>query len=170
MINPDDPWGTFERSAFRLETLREYRVPEEEGQLAQYLSGEPMPVAHNSDWHADIREWARARKKLQRVRVVRPPLTNYVRCEFDWAYPENLRAGEDARVIDGAEADRLGLPSWDYWFFDDQVVFRLNYASDGRFLSGERLMDADPADFCRYREIALAHATVFWTYRALTGT
>ena len=163
-------WSTFQRSAFRLETLPEYRVPDEVGRQELYLSGAPMPAGYNADWHADIRSWAAQGKVLQRVRVVRPPLTDYQRRQFDWGYPGNLQAGEDTRVLDGSTADELGLPRWDFWFFDDQVVHRMNYAEDGTYLGGETLPDADPAEFRRYRELALTHSTVFWTYRRQTGT
>lgn len=169
-LDPDDPWGTFRRSAFRLETLPEYRVPREAGLLERYLAGAPKPVDYNIAWHQKLRSWAAAGAVLRRVRVIRPPLTDYQRRQFDWGYPDNLRAGEDIRVLDGAMADKLGLPDWDFWFFDDQLVHRMNYAEDGTYLGGETLPDADPAEFRRYRELALSHATVFWTYRRLTGT
>lgn len=168
-LDPADPWGTFQHSAFRLETLPWYRVPQESGMLERYLSGAPMPADYNADWHAKIQAWGADGKFLQRVRVVRPPLTDYQRRQFDWGYPGNLKAGEDTRVLDGAVADELGLPDWDYWFFDDEVVHRMIYAEDGTYLGGETLPVANPAEFRRYRELALTHSTVFWTYRALTG-
>lgn len=165
----NDLWSTFRRCAFRLETLPEYRMPNEVGRQELYMSGAPRPQDYNADWHADIRRWASQGKILQRVRVVRPPLTDYQHRQFDWAYPGNLQAGEDTRVLDGAKADELGLPGWDFWFFDDEVVLRLNYTEDGTFADRSVLSDADPDQFRRYRELALTHSTVFWTYRALTG-
>ncbi len=163
-------WSTFRRSAFRLETLPWYRMPDDAGELERYLSGATLPAGYNTDWHADIQGWAADGKILQRVRVVRPPLTDYERFEFDWAYPGNLAAGEDTRMLDGAKADELGLPNWDFWFFDDHLVRKQVYTEDGTFVGREVLPDADPAEFRRYRELALSHATVFWTYRRLTGT
>lgn len=167
MIDPADPWGTFESSAFRLETLPEYRMPQEAGELERYLAGEPMPATHNAEWHAKIRRWAANGRTVQRVRVIRPPLTDYVRLEFDWAYPGNLQAGEDTRILDGDRADELGLPDWDFWFFDDSLVRRQNYEPDGTFVGREVLPDADPVEFRRYRNLAMANSIVFWTYRAL---
>lgn len=141
----------------------------EVGQLERYLAGEPMPAGHNAKWHATIGKNAAAGAFMQRVRVVRPPLTDYQRRQFDWAYPGNLQAGEDTRVLDGARADELGLPDWDFWFFDDEVVLRLNYEADGTHIGHEILADADPHVFRRYRKAALNNAIAFWTYRALKG-
>lgn len=169
MIDPANPWRTFRHSAFRLETLPEYRVPHEAGERERYLAGEPIPEGYNAAWHTTIRKNAAAGATMQRVRVVRPPLTDYQRRQFDWGYPGNLQAGEDTRVLDGARADELGLPGWDFWFFDDEVVLRLNYEADGAYVGREILPHADPAEFRRYRELALDDATVFWTYRALNG-
>ncbi|MGI8798097.1 MAG: DUF6879 family protein [Pseudonocardia sp.] len=169
-LDPADPWGTFQRSAFRLETLPWYRMPQEEGRMELYLSGAAKPESYNADWHDKLEAWARAGKIVQRVRVVRPPLTDYQRRQFAWAYPGNLAAGEDTRMLDGAKADELGLPNWDFWFFDDHLVRKQVYTEDGTFVGREVLPDADPAEFRRYRELALSHATVFWTYRRLTGT
>lgn len=169
MIDLDDPWRTFQHSAFRLETLPEYRVPREAGELERYLAGKPMRADYNSAWHATIRKKAESGAFMQRVRIVRPPLTDYQRRQFDWGYPGNLQAGEDTRVLDGQRADELGLPDWDFWFFDDRVVLRMKYESDGTYLGNEVVTVADQSEFLRYRELALTHAIVLWTYRALNG-
>lgn len=169
MIDPDDPWGTFERSAFRLETLPEYRMPNEAGLVERYLSGLPIPDNFNAVWHETLKQYAATGRIVQRVRIIRLPLIDYQRQQFGWAYPGNLQAGEDTRMLDGADADALGLPNWDFWFFDDVLVRRQDYEPDGTFLGRTVLHDADPAEFRRYRDLALAHSTVFWTYRALKG-
>jgi hypothetical protein len=169
-LDPANPWGTFQRSAFRLETLPWYRMPAEVGEVELYLSGAAKPEGYNAVWHDKLEAWAWTGKIVQRVRVVRLPLTDYQRCQFNWAYPGNLRAGEDTRMLDRAKADELGLPDWDFWFFDDHLVRRQDYTEDGTFVGRTVLPDADPAEFRRYRDLALTNSTVFWTYRRRTGT
>ena len=163
-------WDTFRRSAFRLETLAEYRVAQEEGELELYLAGKPMPAGSNSDWHRRLRDYFASGRYVQRVRVLTPPLSDYIRMEFDWGYVDNIViGGEDIRILDLSRTPDLGLPDWDFWFFDDEVVLKQIYAEDGTQLGREVLPDADPAEFRRYREIALQHAIPFFTYRAITG-
>ncbi len=54
---------------------------------------------------------------------------------------------------DGAVADELGLPDWDFWFFADETVLRLNYTEDGTFVDREVLAGADPAEFPDLRQL-----------------
>lgn len=163
-------WDTFQRSAFRLETLPEYRVAKEEGLLERYLAGEPMPAGYNEGWHRRLRGYFASGRYVQRVRVLTPPLSDYIRRQFDWGYVGNVsRGGEDIRILDLSRTPDLGLPDWDFWFFDDEVVLKQVYAEDGTQLGREVLPDADPVEFRRYRDIALQHAIPFFTYRAITG-
>jgi hypothetical protein len=163
-------WDTFQRSAFRLETLPEYRVAKEEGLLERYLAGEPMPAGYNERWHRRLRSYFASGRYVQRVRVLTPPLTDYIRRQFDWGYVGNVSyGGEDIRILDLSRTPDPGLPDWDFWLFDDEIVLKQIYAEDGTQLAREVLTDADPAKFRRYREIALQRAIPFFTYRAITG-
>ncbi|MGH3941065.1 MAG: DUF6879 family protein [Pseudonocardiaceae bacterium] len=163
-------WDTFQRSAFRLETLPEYRVAKEVGLLERYLAGEPMPVGYNEGWHLRLRDYFANGRYVQRVRVLMPPLTDYIRKQFDWGYVGNVsHGGEDIRILDLLRTPDLGLPDWDFWFFDDEIVLKQVYAEDGIQLGREVLADTDPAEFRHYRDIALRHAIPFFTYRAITG-
>jgi len=67
----------FERSAFRLEVQPAYTMPAEQDSVRRFLTGEPMPEGHNSEWHATVRANIARGKTMQRVRVVRRPLTDY---------------------------------------------------------------------------------------------
>ncbi|MGH3873332.1 MAG: DUF6879 family protein [Pseudonocardiaceae bacterium] len=163
-------WDTFQRSAFRLETLPEYRVAKEEGLLERYLAGESMPAGYNERWHGRLRGYFASGRYVQRVRVLTPPLTDYIRRQFDWGYVGNVSCGgEDIRILDLSWVPDPGLPDWDFLFFDDEIVLKQIYAEDGTQLGREVLTNVDPAEFRRYREIALQHAVPFFTYRAIIG-
>lgn len=157
--------GGFRRSAFRLELLPQYLVEPEREPFSAFLAGQPMPEGHNADWHATIRAHVAAGRMMQRVHVVMPPLTDYLRFEFEWAYAGNSAAGEDTRILDLSRSTDPGLPDFDFWLFDESTVVAMLYESDGTQIGRELLQDADPAEFIRYRDLALAAAVPFADYR-----
>jgi hypothetical protein len=170
-VNPDEfgrLFTTFRRTAFRLETLAAYNVPEEAESLRLWREGKPPPA-----WQKE-REWLRmvanataAGKSMQRVRVVRRPLSDYVRLEFDWGYPDNIAIGEDIRILELTDGDNVpGMLDHDYWLFDDVIVVRMEYTSDGSFIRPVEVSDVAP--YCRCRDVAMARAVPFSQYRVHT--
>ncbi|MEU4948236.1 DUF6879 family protein [Streptomyces lavendulae] len=152
---------TFERTAFRLETLAFYSVEEEREEFERFLAGGAM----GPDW--DDNPWVRSMtdkgKKVSRVHVLRSPLTDYLRYELA-AYPGNITAGETIGIIDKADQDVVGLPDHDFWLFDDQDVYRMHYTPEGAFLGAELLPAYCLADYQGYRDRALAEAVPFADY------
>jgi hypothetical protein len=157
----------FQRSAFRLETLPQYLVEPERESFARFkATGELPPKGHNEAWHATIRTNLAEGRVMQRVHVLTSPLSDYLRYEFAWGYAGNVAAGEDIRILDLAQAPDPGLPDWDFWLFDETAVVRMNYEADGTQTDRELLAGADPAEFCRYRDLALGAAVPFGEYWA----
>ncbi|MFD3516078.1 DUF6879 family protein [Streptomyces sp. NPDC058657] len=152
---------TFERTAFRLETLDEYDVEEEREEIARFLAGEEM----GPDW--DDNPWVRSLtdrgKQVGRVHVLRSPLTDYLRYELA-AYPGNIKAGESIGIVDLADQDVTGLPDHDFWLFDDRDVFRMHYSPEGAFIGGEHLPPHRLSEYRAYRDRALAVAVPFADY------
>jgi hypothetical protein len=68
---------------------------------------------------------------MQRVKVVRRPLSDYLRYQFAWTLPGNVAAGEDYRIL-GLTGRSSDLPEQDFWLFDDVTVLLLNFNVDGR--------------------------------------
>ncbi|MGY1451747.1 DUF6879 family protein [Streptomyces sp. SS8] len=152
---------TFERTAFRLETLAVYDVDEEREEIERFLAGEDM----GPDW--DDNPWVRSMtdkgKSVSRVHVLRSPLTDYLRYELA-AYPGNIKAGESIGIIDLAEREVTGLPDHDFWLFDDRAVYRMHYTPEGKFIGGEPLPADRLMEYRGYRDAALAHAVPFASY------
>jgi hypothetical protein len=146
----------FERSAFRLETLPEYLVPQEAAMLAAFKRGQPVDLPDDHPWLAKVRRHTRAGKVMHRVRVVSYPLTDYLRMEMSW-YPMSVRAGEDIRIT---ERQLTG----DFWLFDDEAVIVLNYDRAGRFVGAEA--GTNLTYYRRQRDLALAHCMELSAYTA----
>ncbi|WP_245984646.1 DUF6879 family protein [Streptomyces tateyamensis] len=103
---------TFERTAFRLETLAVYDVEEEREEFADFLAGRPLPSeSADNPW---VRSMTDHGKQLARVHVLSSPLSDYLRYELAW-YPGNVAAGESIGIIDKSRQEVAGLPDRDFW-------------------------------------------------------
>jgi hypothetical protein len=124
----------FRQSAFRLETLERYTVPQEAEWLDEWRRTGKLPelTPDNDSWLRMVRDHTRAGRVMQRVRVVSTPLTDYERFELA-LFPPSLEAGEDIRVISRSTV----RVREDFWLFDSQTAVMLRYDSAGRFLRAE---------------------------------
>ncbi|MFJ9948817.1 DUF6879 family protein [Kitasatospora sp. NPDC091207] len=153
---------TFERTAFRLETLAVYDVEDEHAEFADFLAGKPLPPeSADNPW---VRSMTDLGKQVGRVHVLSSPLSDYLRYELAW-YPGNVAAGESIGIIDTARQQISGLPDYDFWLYDDARVYRMHYTEAGQFVGAETLPDDRLDEYRRYRDIALAHAVPFSEYR-----
>ncbi|KMS77647.1 hypothetical protein ACZ91_63955 [Streptomyces regensis] len=153
-----------ESSAYRLETRVSYGIPDEDEPYAQFLAGEDPGTDWFEPWLVLMRSVTSRGTRVERVRIIDSPPSDYLRFEL-WGTPHNLSAGEDIRYLDRSAAVQLGLPTYDYWVFDDRLVARLQFGAHDRFLGV--LLSDDPEDARRHmewRSIAWEHAVTFSTY------
>jgi hypothetical protein len=144
------------RSWFRLETLQRYDAVYEREDFAAFVRGEPVTTTPGP-WQAMIREHVAADRQLARVHVIEEPPTDYIRYELA-AYQLNFEAGEDVRLLPVRRGTwPESIPRHDYWLFDDQHLWLMDYNATGAFVE-TRLVD-DPIaieQHRRWRDIALA--------------
>jgi hypothetical protein len=153
-------------SWFRLETLQRYDAEYERDGYGAFLRGEPVDNSPGP-WQAMIREHVAAGRRLARVHVIEEPLSDYIRYELA-AYARSIEAGEDVRVI----AVRRGVwparvPRHDYWLFDDERLWLMDYDVAGTFQAAV-LVD-DPGVLAQHREwrdAALAQSITVANYAA----
>lgn len=124
------------RSLFRLETLDHYDVSSDGGDFRRYVRGESGPdEQRKAAWHKVLQADLDRGVTTSRVHVVRSPLSDYLRYEFDWGYAHNL-AYERIRILDlaeqqePAELDGIG----DFWLIDGRDAAVMHYDEDGRYL------------------------------------
>lgn len=143
-----DLFRTFEHTAFRLETLQQYKVEYEEEPLRRFLAGDPMPVdPSKAEWCGLIRDARAQGKRMERVHVVVVPPSDYIRYEMT-SYAPNVKAGEDIRIASVGPGEWIsGVPRQDFWLFDSNHLWLMTYDADGRFLYAE-FVD-DPAEIVR---------------------
>jgi hypothetical protein len=152
---------SFRRSAFRLETLPEYRVPQDVESLKAFRNGESRPQGRDDrPWLTTVHRAIARGARMQRVRLVETPLTEYQRFQFRWGYEENTTAGEEISILD-YEPD--GLLRVDFWLFDDRTAVVLEYDDAGRFLRAVMAETVEP--YRQARDMALKSSVPFREYR-----
>lgn len=149
---------TFEQTAFRLETRDRYVDEEEQEPLRRFLAGESPDDAWFMDWYEAVEQIVAEGRRMERVRVVSEPHSEYARFGMDLARRLNIPSGEDIRYLPRSRAQELGLPDEDFWLFDSSRVAVLRF--DGDVLLGAELV-TDPAEVlkrCQWRDVAWHYA------------
>src|ERR1700680_4326337 len=115
----------FEWSAFRLETLPEYRVAGEWDEFARFLAGGSRPTGLNAEWLEMIARATSSGKVFERVHAVPSVLTPYLHFEFAWGYAHSARVGERIFILENDDPRSLfgDLPFVDFWLFGDTIAF-----------------------------------------------
>jgi hypothetical protein len=154
-----------QRSAFRLETLPEYLVPQEAEELMSWKAGHPR-TPRTPETHQYLAEFQRdvARGiRWYRVRILDLPLTAYLRFELR-GYLANRAAGEEISVVDRDTHPDLAELHEDFWLYDDEIGVRMIYDDEGHFQHPEPV-----DDLARYRDMrdtAMRHAEPLNDYLA----
>ncbi len=141
-FNLKEAFSSFQRSAFRLERLDRYLVEgEQEDSFRHWLrtGALPEPGPEGQAWLGQVRAWTADGRTLQRVHVVTPPLTDYLRWELAVYEQQTGPAGEDIRVCDTSRAPWIvAALGPEFWLFDDQDVAECRYGPDGAWLGAVR--------------------------------
>lgn len=144
-------FATVQSSSWRWECQGDYAV--DHAELEAWLRGEPMDSTDDDrEWLAYIRGLARMGIPFERVRRLTEPLTDYLRWMLDITNA-NVDAGEDIRWVEPRDAEPLGMPSYDFYIFDQSRVVIL-WFDDQHELSGIDV-DDDPevvAQHEKYRD------------------
>ncbi|MGW9303987.1 DUF6879 family protein [Streptomyces cyaneofuscatus] len=157
----EDLFRTFERSAWRLETRQRFASDEATDTYRQFVKTGTV------DWDADdpycelIRSQTVQGKRVERVRIVDRPATAGQLYLLNNA-KRNSALGEDIRNLWRADADRLRLPSEDFWLFDSRLAAKLRFDDEDNLVDVELI--TEPAEIVRYsviRDAAWHHAVPY---------
>lgn len=153
----------FRHEAWRLETLPEYRVPQESEEFRKFLNGERFTGPQEDDWTRLIRQHAENGRSMGRVHILTRPLSDYLRFEFHRYYVHSVNAGEDIRILDVTGRDNPLPDTGDFWMFDRSTVVLMNYEPDGTQINRE-LFEGDPAPYVECQRIAVSESVPFAEY------
>lgn len=159
-----DLFQTFKHTAFRLEVREGYYEKE---QLGQYLAGERVDLSYMESWLALNVSLRVEGKRMERVRVVSQPFSDYTRYGL-WLCQYNTQAGEDIRYLD--RKDAAGLPDHDYWLFDSSRLYIVRFTDTDELLGAEPV--EDPATIIQHgiwRDAAWQRAVPYRDFMRATG-
>ena len=158
----------FAHTAWRLEARDNYTEPGEDEPLERFRAGEradsPWTIEWFRSWAEAVQRWTGEGKRMERVRVVTEPLTEYIQWELDLAQL-NTTAGEDIRYLPRTRARELELPDEDFWLFDSRFAAVLRFG-DNDVRVGVEVID-DPVEVlrrCQWRDIAWHYAIPYRDY------
>lgn len=160
----------FRHQVFRLESLDFYDSKSERTPWESFRADLPQDPAWLEPWADRVRLIKRRGASIGRVHVVSEPLSEYVVFEMTCAYPANVDAGEEIGILPRSTAEKLGVPSVDYWLFDDQRTGVMVYDREGALTHVE--VTDDPAvvrEHVYWRQICQANAVPLRRYLADAG-
>ncbi|MFJ9312207.1 DUF6879 family protein [Streptomyces cyaneofuscatus] len=162
----EDLFRTFGHVAWRLETRRRFASDEVTDTYRQFVETGTV------DWEAEdpycelIRSQTAQGKRVERVRIVDQPPTMGQLYLLNNA-KRNSGLGEDIRNLWRADADRLRLPSEDFWLFDSRLVAKLRFDDEDKLVDVELITER--AEIVRYsviRDAAWHHAVPYEEFAA----
>ncbi|WIX98167.1 hypothetical protein QRX60_29325 [Amycolatopsis mongoliensis] len=156
----------FKRTSFRFQLLQAYGIHSERAAFEEFKAKGSYRVPSDDPRLIRQRQQLSGGRVLQRVQVVIPPVSDYLRFSFGY-FRHFAAAGEDIRILDTARVSADWLPDHDFVLLDDEVVIKLRHApGDGRATGREPLVNVDIAEFRAYRDRALEAAIPFAEYEA----
>ncbi|RCH68751.1 hypothetical protein DT019_08760 [Streptomyces sp. SDr-06] len=152
-------FSDFQHTAWRLETRRGYASDRKGTKWQRWQAGGDIAAEPFDAWRTNVREQTGQGKRFERVRLVDAPPTEGQRYLLASGLG-NVAAGEDIRNLPRADAEKLGLPDWDFWLFDSRTLVRFVFDDLDNTLGV--IVSEDPAEVvaaCQTRDKAWHYAT-----------
>jgi hypothetical protein len=138
------------KRAWHLELRDTYNVEFEEAPLTRWRKGEPDDFAWLEDWLEFIRELTSSGVRVERLRVVSEPHTEYTRWSIE-VTRLNVSVGEDVRYFPRQHAKDISFPDEDCWLLDEDYLILSLFKPDGR--SAGFAIESDPGMVARYQAV-----------------
>lgn len=148
----------------RVQTLDFYNVSSDADDFRRYIDGYPAPdAADKAVWLQRLRADTAARKIRRNVHVVREPLSDYLRYQFEWCYCQNVAAGQQIRILsvaDAAAGEAL-LELGDFSVIEGAQAVQMRYGRDGSYLGAAAIGDDASRSYRALAEMAWRLAAPF---------
>ncbi|AZK94237.1 MULTISPECIES: DUF6879 family protein [Streptomyces] len=156
-------FAEIKREAWRLETLPQYLVPQEDKEFSAFREGRPPTPYTDSAYTERVRRQKAEGKRNGRVHIVTQPLSDYLRFEFSRYYTAHALAGDNIRILDVTSRLNPLEGVQDFWMFDQAEVVLMNYEANGTQINRE-VFEGDVSRFIEYQRTAIAESVPFEEY------
>ena len=138
-----EAFSSFKKSAKRLEVLQEYHI--EGGELEQYnnfCEGKKVEEFDDlKEWNKFIRQSTEQGKIIERIRVVKNPVSKYIKFEIELGYISSQKCGQVVDFISFEKFNKINKTNInnEFWIFDDEIIFEMIYNEKGEFLKSNQV-------------------------------
>lgn len=154
-MNIDNPFETFEKSAFRLEGLSQYLVENEKVAFNHFTETGESPDFFDSEWSELVKRNTQAGKTMYRLRLLSDELSEYEK--FETKIYTGPSVGEEIRAnLRSAYANSY---RYDFWLFDNYWIAEVIYEKDGTFVKFDlRVATNDELKYAGYWQEVFDHS------------
>ncbi len=140
----ENAWKNATKNIFRLEAIPEYNVPEDLIAFEKWKRKKSDLDEASKKWLENLDKTKERGVKMQRVRVVQLPLSDYVKYEMNF-WKHSIRNEEEILFLLENEYRKaiqtLNFKPRDFWMFDDKVLIIFHYDETGDFVKEESITD-----------------------------
>lgn len=144
--NLDELFKTYKKEVFRLQTLVEYNVDYEKEMFDKFKQDGIFPdVNIYLDWNNNIKKQTDSGKKFINTNLVLDSgPTQYQK--FSFAFQDfQTKLGAQWTFMDKSDFDKMikkyDFEPFDYWMFDDEIVFEMLYNKNANWLKNREITD-----------------------------
>ena len=135
-----------QKSLFRFEAFQDYKV-----------EGDGIDDDGMKEWWDFITLKTKSGVKMQRVRLIIEPLTEYTKNELV-VHKKSKTFGDDIRLIREDVFKNLKLKQEDFWLIDDSVILKMNYGARGEYL-GFDIIKNGVDDYIAAKNVLIKNST-----------
>ncbi|MEK6846213.1 MAG: DUF6879 family protein [Nanoarchaeota archaeon] len=140
----EEAWKSARKNIFRLEAIPEYNIPEDLVSFKKWKQGKSDLDEASKKWLENLSKTGWRGVRMQRVRVVSLPLSEYIKYEIDfWKY--SIKNGEEILFLEDKKyrtaIQNIDFELRDFWMFDDKVSIIFHYDETGDFVKEEPVAD-----------------------------
>ncbi len=143
------------QSLFRFEYLQSFSVNSEKELWETWKNEHRIADEYMQDWWNYIADKKAAGINMQRVNLIRFPLTPYKEMEME-IFKKTIQYGDDIRLITGDSFDKLNISLKDFWLIDNTAAVDLHYDSEGGWIGFD--VESDVLKYFKARELILDHS------------